>query len=80
MESCSPSDHATSTKYLELTRNMFAMQCSKPMAAKAEIGNQMPTNLPVRSYIKLRGETANRGSLISLLLEERITLETPTRG
>jgi hypothetical protein len=34
-----------------LTTNMLAIQCSKPIAAKAEMGSQMPTNLPVKSCV-----------------------------
>eukprot|EP00983_Pelagomonas_calceolata_P125302 1161198-Pelagomonas_calceolata.AAC.6 len=34
---------------LVLTTNWLAIQCSNPIAAKAEMGSQMPTNLPVMS-------------------------------
>ena len=38
--------------------NMFAGMCSKPMATKAEIGNQMPTILPTMSWAWPHRKTA----------------------
>ena len=40
-------------------RNMLAMQCSKPIMAKAEMGSQMPTALPVRSCGGARGQAGD---------------------
>jgi len=38
--------------------NIFAGMCSKPMATKAEIGNQMPTILPTMSWTWPHRKTA----------------------
>merc|ERR1711920_341972 len=35
------------------SRNMFATECSKPMATNMEIGNQMPTILPAKSFAEV---------------------------
>ena len=47
--------------------NMFAGMCSKPMATKAEIGNQMPTILPAMSWACPHRKTAMQAIQLQLI-------------
>merc|ERR1719382_768058 len=48
-------------------RNMFATECSKPMATNMEIGNQMPTILPARSFAEVARKTAMQTSQLHMM-------------
>ena len=47
--------------------NMFATECSAPMAAKAETGNQAPTALPGKLEAAVASQTARQTSQLAII-------------
>merc|ERR1712113_305342 len=48
-------------------RNMLATECSRPMATKVEMGNQMPPILPVRSLAAPASQTAMQTNQLHII-------------
>lgn len=51
----------TYTDYLALTRNRFAVVCSKPKAPNIDLGMKIPNALPVKSCVHSKGKTSKAG-------------------